>query len=369
MALEIITSTSPSIVTGTTGDDVFLFSGGSSTVVTINTDTGADNFVFVPASLADKSFIVFAPDFAVGDSISVSFASSFSGKLATVSSVAQIKTSAISYVESTQINDAIYISDGTAGSFDAAIFVPNSFAANQFTLHHQPGTSLTTKLTYVGGNGAVFTGSDVAESFAGGIGSDTIDASGGNDTLFGNNGDDLISGGAGADVIYGNLGLDVLYGSAGNDTLYGGQNGGSPTVGEDASETYRDGVETLYGGIGDGMVYGNFGTDLLIGGDGADTLFGGQDSDTLSGADGADVLNGNLGDDLLVGGAGADRFLVGSGNDTIADFDGAAGDLISGGTRLFVADSAAGVIVTFSGGHSVTLTGVSAAQLTDGYFL
>ena len=76
-----------------------------------------------------------------------------------------------------------------------------------------------------------------------------------------------LTGGAGNDVIKANkftLGSVMLDGAAGNDKLYGGTQG-----------------------------------DLLLGGDGKDLLVGGAGNDTFTGGRGNDVLNGGAGDDLV----------------------------------------------------------------------
>jgi hypothetical protein len=59
-----------------------------------------------------------------------------------------------------------------------------------------------------------------------------------------------------------------------------------------------------------------------------------------------------------------------SGNDTIGDFDNALGDQISlaSGITWSAADVSGSAVVTFSNGATVTLTGVAAASVVDGWF-
>lgn len=189
------------------------------------------------------------------------------------------------------------------------------------------------------------------------------------DTIVGGDGSDTLLGGAGADLIYGNLATDRLSGGAGADTLFGGQNDGPASVGSDGSSAQRQGVDTLVGGDGDDLLYGNKGGDLLIGGNGADVLYGGQDADTLSGGAGNDTLVGGRDDDLLAGGDGADVFWVGVGDDRIEDFSTSEDLLATTVARATVGDGADGAVVSFTGGATVTLVGVSSVDVTDALFL
>lgn len=131
------------------------------------------------------------------------------------------------------------------------------------------------------------------------------------------------------------------------------------------------GVQEVVGNAGPDILYGNQGMDTLIARDGDDTLYGGQDDDLVRGGGGNDVLHGNLGndtlsgglgDDTLVGGAGGDRFVGGGGTDTITDFDAAEGDVLAG-TVAAVTDGPDGAVASFTDGSSVTLIGVSSADL------
>ena len=188
-------------------------------------------------------------------------------------------------------------------------------------------------------------GTNRADSVALDVADDAFFAYGGNDTVFG---------GAGHDTLFGNQGSDLLFGNQGNDALYGGQD-----------------ADSLQGGQGDDQLFGNLGADVVLGNLGADTLFGGQGSDTLFGGQGDDVLSGDLGDDLLSGDLGADRYVFGanSGNDRVLGFSQADGDrLVLGGQGYTLGSAADGsALLTLSGGGTVALAGVTAAQFSAGF--
>ncbi len=186
-----------------------------------------------------------------------------------------------------------------------------------------------------------------ADAVALGARSDTFVALAGNDT---------VTGGDGADVIYGNQGSDALYGNLGADRLFGGQDDDSVFGGQDAD-----------------MVYGNQGADAVYGNVGDDSLFGGQGDDTLYGGQGDDVLNGNLGNDILIGGLGADRFVFGanSGADLILGFSQSQGDrlVLSGQSYALGSAEDGDALLTLSGGGTVQLDGVTAAQFGAAYLV
>ncbi|GJE61183.1 calcium-binding protein [Methylobacterium trifolii] len=162
-------------------------------------------------------------------------------------------------------------------------------------------------------------------------------------------GNDVALAGGGNDILYGNQGDDTLFGNQGNDTLFGGQN-----------------QDTLYGGQNEDVVLGNLGDDVVLGNLGADTLFGGQGADTLFGGQGNDVLYGDLGNDVLSGDLGADRYVFGqnSGIDLVLGFSQAQGDRLdlSGQTYTLAGAGNGDALLTLSGGGSVELAGITAAQ-------
>ena len=106
---------------------------------------------------------------------------------------------------------------------------------------------------------------------------------------------------------------------------------------------------------------------------------GGGGNDTLQGRGGDDILEGGVGTDRLNGGSGADAFVFGLadiGTKTIQDFSTTSGDVIRLDPGLFTdfADAMSattdvgGSAVISRGGISITLTGVTKAQLSAGDF-
>ncbi len=121
----------------------------------------------------------------------------------------------------------------------------------------------------------------------------------------------------------------------------------------------------LYDGTG-GELQGR-----VYGGSGDDTLIGSLKADRLNGEDGADILRGGKGGDTLSGGDGADsfQFLAADGADIILDFA-ASEDRISltAGMTWSLTTLGADTRINLSGGGSVLLKGVSAAQITGANF-
>ena len=172
--------------------------------------------------------------------------------------------------------------------------------------------------------------------------------------LFGGLGDDSLQASGAFDLLQGNSGNDSLQATGGSSTVYGGQDNDTIVVsglsnfaqankGADTIQGQALGIDTLLGGQGDdhisggGLLDGNLGNDFisgsgqLIGEDGDDTLIspgahdvlnGGAGNDLLSATHGADLVNGGAGDDTidgsanastLAGGGGSDRFIVSAG--------------------------------------------------------
>ena len=178
----------------------------------------------------------------------------------------------------------------------------------------------------------------------------------GDETLTGTSNDDVILGDAGADTIQTGAGRDVARGGGGNDNLQGGS---------DAD-----------------VLRGDSGNDTVEGGSGNDTLLGDAGNDIIRGGVGDDHIMGGTGNDTLTGGAGEDVFIFieNSGNDTITDFDTSEDviDMSMMSTEAVIAFSDltitnlqdnSGVTITHSAlGGTLTLTGVSASQLTASHF-
>ncbi|WP_207461052.1 PQQ-dependent sugar dehydrogenase [Azospirillum sp. SYSU D00513] len=233
----------------------------------------------------------------------------------------------------------------------------------------------------VAGNGSLLVGDDIggtiysvrytgapganadANILTGAAGADNLMGLGGGDTLYGAGGADLLAGNAGRDLLYGNADRDTLFGGADDDTLYGGQ--GDDLLNGD------NGSDRMMGDLGNDLLVGNAGADTLYGGRNEDTLYGGAGDDWLSGDLGNDWLSGDLGNDTLSGGAGADLFVFrsGGGADLVADFAFADGDRLAiGGRAWSVADGAAGAVLDFGSGDTVTLAGIAAGQVNQAWF-
>ena len=214
-----------------------------------------------------------------------------------------------------------------------------------------------------------YTGAFTAFNFDGFIGNLTLTGIGVlNETLTGATGNDIISGGDGSDKLFGLAGNDTLDGGNGNDRLFGG-----------------DGDDSLIGGAGTdtaNYIDATGGVTVSLALAGAQAT-GGAGTDTLSGIENLigsvfnDVLTGDTNANILTGGGGADTFVfaAGSGQDTVNDF-------VSGNDKLdlsaynfsdFAAvlasttDNGSGyAVIDLGGGNTITLFGVSEAQLQAG---
>ena len=121
------------------------------------------------------------------------------------------------------------------------------------------------------------------------------------------------------------------------------------------SQSYQAGTNTtLNGGNGQDVLDGSSGHDILFGGNGPDVLIGGP-GDTLTGGNGPDTF----------------LFRPGFGANTITDFD-VNNDVIQIDKSVFqtvadllahTSDTAAGAVINDGKGDTITLTGVTRAQL------
>jgi Ca2+-binding RTX toxin-like protein len=144
--------------------------------------------------------------------------------------------------------------------------------------------------------------------------------------------------------------------------------------GSDANVIYLAGKNA-----GDALALGR--ADLVNAGDGDDIVYGGYGNDTLNGGNGNDTLAGGTDNDILTGGAGADTFIFkfGDGADIITDLSlGTAGEHISVGSFAGIDDFSdlaglmsqvgADTVIDFGGGDTLTLTGITATDLTAAQF-
>ena len=257
------------------------------------------------------------------------------------------------------------------------------------------------------------------------LGNDILYGGDGNDLAYGGDGNDRLYGELGSDTLYGGAGNDALYGGSENDTLSGGADadvldGGSGTdtadysasgsgvsvnlatgtgSGGDAAGDTLTGIEnltgsaysdTLSGDASANLLTGNAGNDQLSGGGGNDSLFGGDNKDTLAGGDGNDSLSGGDGSDSLAGGAGNDTLTGGAGNDVyeltptggadrvtdfsmtlsgsqttdqldVSDLTNGDGSPVRSYDVVVGNDGSGNALLTFPGGETVVLVGVSPA--------
>lgn len=220
--------------------------------------------------------------------------------------------------------------------------------------------------------GLVLTGTEGADTVAGGSGDDTLVGSPGADLMDGRGGRDTLdyagsdtgvtvnlnSGAAAGGDAEGDtvVSIENLIGSNFEDVLTGDDRINRLTGGfRDDTLSGAGSADELFGGGGGDSLLGGPGNDTLDGGVSGDTLDGGSGADRLFGGDGVDSLTGNLNADSLFGGAGADRL---SG--------GAAGDLLDGGTENDDLDGGAGPDTLFGGAGSDELLGRSARDTLDG---
>jgi Ca2+-binding RTX toxin-like protein len=176
---------------------------------------------------------------------------------------------------------------------------------------------------------------------------DFIDALDGDDTILSGGGNDTVYAGSGKDLVYAGSSNDAVYGEAADDTLYGGS-----------------GNDALDGGSGNDSLFGESGKDTMQGGDGEDYLVGGAGNDVLTGDGGAGPLaddtffyDSNFGDDVITDFSLADDVLeikAGINGTSVA----APADLVP-----FVSEVSGNAVISFSNGDSITLQGVSKADL------
>jgi len=163
--------------------------------------------------------------------------------------------------------------------------------------------------------------------------------------ITGNSGSNVLDGGAGADSLTGGNGDDIYFvDNVGDKVVESSATGGQDavestityTLGVNLEDLGLDGADNI-DGTGNTLgntISGNDGDNVLSGLAGNDTLDGGLGgNDLLLGGDGNDLLFATEGTDTLAGGAGSDTFHFESfsldGRDVIADFNGLpGGDLI-----------------------------------------
>jgi len=256
------------------------------------------------------------------------------------------------------------------------------------------GSNEDNVLTTGAGNNDVrgFGGEDV---LSGGAGRDTLYGGTDDDVLFGGSGRDTMFGGAGVDSFVGGTGSDVYYIDSTSETITEVAAGGFDHVlGDltfnmgafsnllDRSTLLGTGDHNLSGNARNNLLAGNAGDNVISGANGSDTIFGDAGDDTIGGGAGGDVIFGNTGDDVLIGGGDGDTFVFANGwnADIISDFDvnqaNEAIDLSAVSAIRNFGDLSNNHLTTVNGNavisvgtNTVTVSNVTAAQLTEDDFL
>lgn len=244
----------------------------------------------------------------------------------------------------------------------------------------------------------------------GGAGADTILGDEGADRIWGGEDDDLILGGDGNDTIEGNTGADYIEGGAGDDSILG-DTGDDTIIGGDGNDWLRGsvGYDSMSGGTGDDYIWSGFQDDTISLEDnfGNDTIEMEDIDETTGDVLDASAVTSDLVVDLRAATAGVgtlsdgistanfqgvEHLILGSGNHTIVlgltsgtdviqgftaptdNGDGTytghdkvnltnmvndQGDLIDTDDVTVLDDGNGNAILSFPGGETLTLIGVS----------
>jgi len=264
------------------------------------------------------------------------------------------------------------------------------------TIHAGEGANT---ITATSGGNTITTGSG-ADTITVTSGNNTIHAGDGANTIVATSGINTITSGSGADTITtsgsagggntidaGDVADKITSGSdcdadadtTTTDGLAGGSNtinacdGANPITSGSGADTSMTG-----GSAGGGnTIDAGDGANTITTGGGNDTITAGNGVDTITTGGGDDVINAGGGNDIMTGGAGSDVFIFedGFGNDSITDFD--AFDsyeviILSNVTSIanytdltenYLIANASGDAVIFDGADTITLIGVSIADL------
>lgn len=226
------------------------------------------------------------------------------------------------------------------------------------------GSTFTADASYLAGLGLTTASQEIALTYSDGTNSFTetftVNFTGsdnsGNDTI---NADptDTVDGGAGDDYIVGASGAEELFGSDGDDTVYAGSDDND--------------ADTVAGGDGDDILAGGADADLIVGDAlletsiatlgadddaGSDTIYGGAGNDTIVGSTWDEDGNTATDDGAVevgevIEGTSADEIWAGAGNDSVVGGGGA--DTIGGGDGDDTIFSLGGADVVYTGASSV----------------
>ena len=188
-----------------------------------------------------------------------------------------------------------------------------------------------------------------------------------NNILVGNGAANVIDGGAGSDWMQGGAGDDTYIVDNINDSADEASNGGAgiDTVMSSVSFSLADTVHVK------GAV-----ENLTLSGTAAINATGNSLANIIIGNSGNNIIEGGAGSDTLSGGGGHDTFIfrLGFGADVVTDFTAGAGvnDILEvhsatitnlASVLSHATDTAAGVVIDFGGGDTLTLTGVQKSML------
>lgn len=177
----------------------------------------------------------------------------------------------------------------------------------------------------------------------------------------------------------GNIALDTATTTAASDIIVEGT--GTVTLRDISGQkvTISDSIAgTVIGQNKNDIIMGGALGDTLDSDGGDDTLNGGGGNDTMLGGHGLDHLTGGSGINTVTGGADTDRFIVTSGETlTITDYNVAdAFELIDlrafaglSFSDLTISGNGGNALITLTGGTTITLNGVAAADLSAVNFI
>lgn len=176
--------------------------------------------------------------------------------------------------------------------------------------------------------------------------------------LLGNSAANTLTGGAGDDTLAGGAGADELDGGTGFDFVDYADSGPGLQVdmrSPDDAWNLGDAANDTFISI-EGVIGSNY-DDLLLSGYSSSAVYGGAGNDSLEGNDGNDTLDGGEGDDALEGGYGNDSLSGGGGEDIF--FGGEGNDILQG---------MAGIDIFFDvQGNNLMDGGLGVDTITAGY--
>ncbi len=217
------------------------------------------------------------------------------------------------------------------------------------------------------------------DTFSTGDDADTITAGAGNDIIDSGIDDDWVNAGDGDDLITDVQGADFIIGGAGDDTINVGTNTFSDYEGDDPNFGPGTFLTDTLGFTSDGNT--TDGLDTVFGGLGNDVINTGDDADEIDGGDGNDTINAGIDDDTVIGGMGDDSIIGDHGSDSITGNEGDdyidAGNVSLGGNEvdsidavpendLDYVDGGAGNDTLLGGDDDDTLLGGDGDDVLDG---